>query len=282
LEVTCAPAGQRSGAIRQRSDRGSTAISERRGIFLAYPANPRLYHPIVAAEGHSGAPEPSESSTAADRVASILGAAEQTAERMRREAEERMRERIAEADRAAANRVTAAEEEAADILRQAREEAGRLRDAGRSEIEQAKTTAADAGAAILARANEDAEKIRSEAESAAVEARSAAAEALADAERRARDLLRAARTSASDVRTEGLEIAGNLTEMGESLRKNAQRLLRDVQLIHSRLVAEIDRADAELGIDSHLPRADAAQRGGSLPRPDDGEALDVPEFIPPG
>ena len=51
---------------------------------------------------------------------------------------------------------------------------------------------------------------------------------------RARDVLRDARTAAGDVRTEGLEIVDNLREMGDSLRSNAERLLRDVQMIHSR------------------------------------------------
>ena len=52
------------------------------------------------------------------------------------------------------------------------------------------------------------------------------------------------RTTASDVRSEGLQIAADLREMGDSLRSNAERLLRDVQRIHSQLVARLDRIDA--------------------------------------
>ncbi len=66
-------------------------------------------------------------SSDAERVSSILTAAEDTAERIRKEAEDRVRERIAEGQRAADNRVRAAEEEAAEILASARVEAERLR-----------------------------------------------------------------------------------------------------------------------------------------------------------
>ena len=77
-----------------------------------------------------------------------------------------------------------------------------------------------------------------------------------EAEQRARELLRDARTAASDVRTEGLEIVDNLREMGDSLRSNAERLLRDVQMIHSRMLAQLDRVDG--GIAPEPPRAGAA------------------------
>jgi len=60
--------------------------------------------------------------TAAERVGTIVAAAEQAAEQIRLRTESRMRARIAEGERAAQNRIRAAEEEAADILRMARAE----------------------------------------------------------------------------------------------------------------------------------------------------------------
>ncbi len=57
------------------------------------------------------------------RVGEIIGAAEDAAVKIRQEAEQRLRARIAEADRAAANRVKAAEEEAAEIVRAAHDDA---------------------------------------------------------------------------------------------------------------------------------------------------------------
>jgi uncharacterized membrane protein YqiK len=129
----------------------------------------------------------------------------------------------------------------------------------------------------MARAQENADTTLAEATAEATRARE-------QAEERARELLRDARSAASDVRTEGLELAGNLREMGDSMRSNAERLLRDVQMIHSRMVAEIDRAD---GGASRAPvrtsepgLRDRERRRASLS--DEGEVLDVPEFIPPG
>jgi hypothetical protein len=85
--------------------------------------------------------------------------------------------------------------------------------------------------------------------------------------------------------------------MGDSLRANAERLLRDIQMIHSRMVAELDRidggasrtpapaADRERGdvhaVDQRRSAA-GARAGRELPAPpSEGEVLDVPEFIPP-
>jgi hypothetical protein len=91
-----------------------------------------------------------------------------------------------------------------------------------------------------------------------------------------------ARTTANEIRTEGLEIVSNLREMGDSLRSNATRLLRDVQEVHSRMVAEVDQRETALGLGSASRRRDAAPRGERPPSPEAGEELDVPEFIPPG
>jgi hypothetical protein len=81
---------------------------------------------------------------------------------------------------------------------------------------------------------------------------------------------------------------GNLREMGNSLRANAERLLGDVQRIHSQLTAQITRAERATGIASGTPGRRArgsapdlpSNVGRTSPAADDG--LDVPEFIPPG
>jgi hypothetical protein len=83
--------------------------------------------------------------------------------------------------------------------------------------------------------------------------------------------------------------------MGDALRSNADRLFRDVQMIHSRMVAELDRVDGGLPAGGRRARGAAGESssqarsrpspgsGRSLPTPpDDGDGLDVPEFIPPG
>ncbi|HEY8763979.1 MAG TPA: hypothetical protein VIM18_07310, partial [Solirubrobacteraceae bacterium] len=127
-------------------------------------------------------------------------------------------------------------------------------------------------------------KAQENADSTLAEATAEATRLREQAEERARELMRDARSAASDVRTEGLELAGNLREMGDSMRSNAERLLRDVQMIHSQMVAEIDRTDGGAGrlpVRSSEPLVrDRERRRASLS--DEGEVLDVPEFIPPG
>ena len=109
--------------------------------------------------------------------------------------------------------------------------------------------------AIVARAQENADTVMSEARAAATKEQD-------EIKERARELLCDARATASDVRSEGLEIAANLREMGDSLRSNAERLLRDVQRIHSQLVARLDRIDAGAGTGA----AEAARRPGARAR----------------
>jgi hypothetical protein len=100
---------------------------------------------------------------------------------------------------------------------------------------------------------------------------------------------------AGDVKADGGEVIGNLNALSSSLRSNADRLLRDVQAIHSSMLARIDGFQthhrslvdgAPLARERHVDRAQAGQ----LPGPDPlasvddvpGQILDVPEFIPPG
>ena len=122
------------------------------------------------------------------------------------------------------------------------------------------------------------------------EARESAATTRAEAEDRARGLLEDARATADGVRVRRARAGSNLREMSNSLRANAERLLGDVQRIHSSLTAQIARVERASGIGSgsgsgsfdglsarSQPRA-PRRRQRSLPA-DDG--LDVPEFIPP-
>jgi vacuolar-type H+-ATPase subunit H len=209
---------------------------------------------------------------AADRVAAIVAAAEETAERLRIEAETRMRERIAEGDRAADYRVAAAEAEALDAINAAHQEAARIR----GEAEEIKTTAASEALTIVAEAHNTAEKILDEA-------RGQAAGIRAEAEERTRKLVGDARDTAAGVRAEGLELVSNLREMGDSLRSNADRLLRDVQRIHSRMIRDLGAVD----VGGSSPTLSVARRAGAEEpeRPTlsrTGEVLDVPEFMPGG
>ncbi len=239
-----------------------------------------------------------------ERVGGIIEAAETAAERLRVQTEESVRDRIAEGERAAENRVQAAEEESADIVKWAHEEAARLRDSGASEAAQAKAEATSEALTVVARAQDQAEIIRAEAEQAKTQATSealaivaraqdnaeatlaeataAATKAKTEAETRSRELLREARITAGDVRTEGLELVENLRQMGDSLRSNAERLLRDVQMIHSRMVAQIDRVDGGAGATGQSRRDPARDRSLRPETLTDGEVIEVPEFIPPG
>jgi vacuolar-type H+-ATPase subunit H len=222
------------------------------------------------------------------QVAAILAAAEETAQQLRAEAEERLRARIAEADRAAENRVRAAEEEAAEIVRAARDEAtGVARDTVaraqaeadriRMEAIEAREKATSEALEIVARAQENADETLREASEAALKTRS-------EADAKAREMIREAREVSGNVRADGAELAQHVKQLGDSLRRNAERLLGDVQGVHSTYLAQIDKVDPER---THLPTpgsgrraADAGRsRGRDLAGSDD---LDVPEFIPRG
>lgn len=252
----------------------------------ARPAERPSTRPISASNAtRFPRPEPSGSAATADRVGTIVAAAERMAETMRLQAESRMRDRIAEGERAAQNRVRAAEEEAAEILK-----------AARSDAEQAKTVAASEALAILAKAHDDADRTRGEAEAmktaATAEVREIVARArqeaqasIATAKAQSREILGAARVATASVHSEGTELVSNLREMGDSLRSNAERLLRDVQAIHSRMVAQLDRVD---GGATRIPASRVSERDAGARRrareagPADPDELSVPEFIPPG
>lgn len=226
----------------------------------------------IPAVADQPARKPIAAGAAADRVGSILAAAEAAAERIRNEAERRLNERIAEAERAADHRVQAAEEEAAEIIGEAEAQAAATRSEAQAETASMRAEAATEALTIAGRAQENADAMLAEAREEAERVRY-------DAEERARALLRGARETAGEVRAEGMELVENLREMGNVLRSNAERLLRDVQAIHSRMVAELDQADAGL---PPAPSGAGSRGTRSAPRSGSGGDLDVPEFIPPG
>jgi HD-GYP domain-containing protein (c-di-GMP phosphodiesterase class II) len=202
--------------------------------------------------------------SAADRVASIVSAAEGAAEHIRVEAEDRVRDRIAEGERAAEYRMQAAEEEAAEILASARAEAERVVREARERHEEAKTTATSDALAIIADAQRSADLTLESAAQTVARHRQ-------ETETYTRELLGEARLTAEEVRTEGLEVVANLRQMGDSLRANAERLLRDVQAVHSQMVARIDRVQARVESAPSDSRRSGADGDGELP--------EVPEFV---
>ena len=167
-----------------------------------------------------------EVARASARVADIVAAAERAADELYAQAEKRMRERIAEGDRAAENRVQAAENEALEILANAQEQAGKL--------------------------------VR-EAQARAVELRVAARDD-------AREIVGEASATAREVLRDGTDLSGHLRELSDSLRANAELLLRDVRMAHSEMNARLDQV---------VPDASAPDRPGRITTD-----LDVPEFHP--
>jgi cell division septum initiation protein DivIVA len=219
-----------------------------------------------------GASRPlSEISVASSKVAAIVEAAERAAEDLRLKTEERVRQRIAEADRAADLRVEAAEAEAREIVDQARRDAEALISQARVDVQGV---------------HDEAARTRSDAEAEALQMRAELETYAKDARQAARDDARAivgeAQNAARGVLSDGTELSGHLQELSDSLHRNAERLLNDVKLAHARLTADLDQAGPAAGVDSApsvTRRAPEPTRGpGSRPGPDDD--FEVPEFLP--
>lgn len=199
----------------------------------------------LAAGRFPGSPEPepepepaSEVAAIAERkVAGILGAAERAADELRTRTEDNARDRIAEADRAADNRVKAAEEEAAEILASARQQAAKVRDDAKVAADKSVTEATNKGLEIVGNAEMEAKRTLDETAAATAKAHEDAAE-------RSRELMRSAQETAAEIRDEGFHMVGNLRDLGDSMRNNAEKLLKDVQMIHTRMVAQIERVEA--------------------------------------
>jgi vacuolar-type H+-ATPase subunit H len=229
----------------------------------------------------------SEISVASAKVAAIVEAAERAAEDLRIKTEEKVRRRIAEADRAADLRVEAAEAEAREIVDAARREAAGVEAEAREAVRtiheraaEAREEAEAARTATLGSASSEAARVRAEAESHAEEAKREARE-------EARAIIAEAHGAARGVLDDGTELSGHLNELSDSLRRNAERLLNDVKLAHARLTADLDQAAPAGSVDS-APRA---SRGVPAPgfaspapesprrRPSDDD-FEVPEFLP--
>ncbi len=189
----------------------------------------------------------------ADRVGAIVAAAERAADDLLEQTEQRVRLRIAEAARAADNRVAAAEAEAAEV---------------RAEADQVLAAAREQAESIRLEALADAERMREQGlADAAARTRDAEARALElrdSARAEARAIVAEAQDSARGVLRDGTELSGHLRELSDSLRANAELLLRDVRSAHARMAAQI---------------GDDGRRAAAAARPVEPD-LDVPEFLP--
>jgi membrane protein involved in colicin uptake len=234
---------------------------------------------LLASLGESGTRPLSEISVASSKVAAIVEAAERAAEDLRIKTEEKVRSRIAEADRAVELRVEAAEAEAREIIDAARREAAGAEASAREAVRaiheraaQAREEAEAARTATLSAASSEAARVRGEAESYAEETRREARE-------EARAIIAEASAAARGVLEDGSELSGHLNELSDSLRRNAERILNDVKLAHARLTADLDQAAPAGSVDS----APHASRGAPSPaarrRPSDDD-FEVPEFLP--
>jgi hypothetical protein len=95
-----------------------------------------------------------------------------------------------------------------------------------------------------------------------------------------------ARASADGVRAEGMELVSQLREMGDALRSNAERLLSDIQAIHSRMVRELDRVargpDDPAAFDGEASAPAGDEVFDSQPTAPGEDTLEVPDFVSRG
>jgi hypothetical protein len=73
------------------------------------------------------------------------------------------------------------------------------------------------------------------------------------------------------VLEDGTELSGDLSDLSNSLRANAERLLRDIKMAHAAMVSRLDQASGEPAGDRYRARRTASPV----------DDLDVPEFTPP-
>lgn len=236
-----------------------------------------------ALDDEGGARRLSEISVASAKVAAIVEAAERAAEEMRIKTEEKVRARIAEADRAVDLRVEAAEAEAREILDAARAEAAGLEAEARENVRAIHERAAAAREEGEQRRRELVGEAEAEAARVRADAASAAEEATREAREEARAILAEAHAAARAVLEDGTELSGHLSELSDSLRRNAERLLNDVKLAHARLTADLDQATPPGGSIDTAPRASRPGTDPGRPRrptrPSDDD-FEIPEFLP--
>ncbi|QEC49670.1 hypothetical protein FSW04_20205 [Baekduia soli] len=235
-------------------------------------------------------------SVASAKVAAIVEAAERAAEDLRTKTEERVRERIAEADRAADLRVEAAEAEAREIVDAARREAAAVEAEARESVRQIHDDAARVREEAEHRRHAAVQEAQDEAALVRAEAEAYVEEVKRGAKSDARDIIQEAHDAARGVLHDGTTLSGHLEELSDSLRRNAERLLNDVKLAHARLTADLEQA-TPAGATDPAPRATRttapSRRGAaradapaaaSPPAPgrraEPDEDFDVPEFVP--
>jgi len=93
-----------------------------------------------------------------------------------------------------------------------------------------------------------------------------------------REITSDAHVVSREVLSEGTELARNLRELSASLHNNAERLLRDVRLVHGGMTARLDQVAPEVN-PSAKKNKNAKQGKGSQEGDDE---LDVPAFVPKG
>jgi len=236
-------------------------------------------------------------------------AAEQEAEELLRSAREEASEMVRTASEAAAEMVRTAREQTDRVRETGGEEADRrhqesTRDARdvvarahaegdriQMEAAEAKRKADEEAEAVLSQAREHAERTTAEAGEASEQTR-------AEADERTRALLKETRRIAGEVKHDGLQVISDMREMSDSLRANAERLLRDVQAVHANMVRQIERIESERRSPIGEGRVAAGRgrrerpgdrgRGQTAPSathdrvehdPHDDGGLDVPEFM---
>jgi vacuolar-type H+-ATPase subunit H len=209
-----------------------------------------------------------EMSIASARVAAIVEAAERAADELREQTRREAGERMAAADRDQADRLAQAEARAREILETAQREADDL----------------------VSEARDEAARLRAGAEGDAAGLRR-------DAEAQAREIVTGAHATARHVLHDGTALSEQLDQLSGSLRRNAERLLRDIQLAHEAMVAELDDAaaghEATVGADASPDRDDEEDDVGAWHRDDDHESetaaeapatirtdFGIPEFLP--
>jgi hypothetical protein len=284
--------GRLAGRRRPRTYHGRVADRAREPLEDRDPGLDALEdQQLDALTSSFGATRPlSEISVASAKVAAIVEAAERAAEDLRRKTEERVRERIAEADRAVGLRVEAAETEARDIVDAGRREAAAIEAEAREGVRliheraaQAREEAEQRKTAAIGEAQAEAERVRADADSYAEDVKR-------NAKVDARDIIAEAHDAARDVLHDGTTLSGHLGELSESLRRNAERLLNDVKLAHARLTADLDQA-TPAGIADPTPEVSRGPWATppSTPRAADpappagrngGDDFGIPEFVP--
>jgi vacuolar-type H+-ATPase subunit H len=155
----------------------------------------------------------SEMAIASARVAAIVEAAERAADELRDQTRRDADELLAAADRDRADGLAQAEAQAREILEVAQREAHGL----------------------VAEARDEAARLRAGAEGDAAALRR-------DAEAQAREIVTGAHATARQVLRDGTALSEQLDQLSGSLRRNAERLLRDIQLAHVAMVAELEDA----------------------------------------